>query len=195
MTAEARQLRADRQLAVRQAWKAEAELVRHGMGTRNWTTEEQNELLTRGSVKGYEGHHMVSVANNRALASDPNNIQFLTRDEHINGAHQGDPHNLTNGYYNPNTKTMEPFPGNEVQPVPAVQLTDPVQSGQGQGAENGSAPANTVSDTPTEASGPGATSEASGPGATSEASGPGAAPAATDPGQQDGPDDSQGQER
>jgi hypothetical protein len=132
---EARQLRADRQYAVRQAWKQEAERVRNGMGTRNWTKDEQAELLSRGSVKGYEGHHMISVANDRSLAGNPDNIQFLNRDEHINGAHQGDSHNLTNGYYNPETKSMETFENNELQPLPTVSLDNGPANAQGSGEE------------------------------------------------------------
>ena len=121
---DARQLRAERQAAVRNAWKAEAERVRNGMGTRNWSKDEQAQILSRGSVKGYEGHHMVSVSSNRALAGDPKNIQFLNRDEHINGAHKGSTQNPTNGYYNPQTKTMEPFANNEPTAQPVYNLSN-----------------------------------------------------------------------
>ena len=99
-----------RQYAVRQAWKNERELVKQGMGSRDWTPTEQREIHMKGSVSGYEGHHMKSVSTHPQYAADPNNIQFLSFDEHRDGAHDGKTRtNPTNGYYNPQTGKMHGF--------------------------------------------------------------------------------------
>ena len=88
-----------RSSAVRKAWKNEVEQVmRTGKGTRDWTTDQIDELLTTGKVKGYVGHHMKSVKGYPELAGDPTNIQFLTRQEHLL-AHGGNWHNVTHGRY------------------------------------------------------------------------------------------------
>ena len=112
-----------RQQAVDRAWEREVELVRDGKGTRQWTAEEQKELLEKGRVEGYHGHHMQSVKINPENAGNPDNIQFLTRDEHIKGAHKDDPrNNPTNGYYDPQTKTMHDFKDNQIAPVQSTEL-------------------------------------------------------------------------
>ena len=92
----------DRREAVRQAWKEEYETVKAtGQGkTRIWSSDELDELLSTGRVKGYEGHHMYSVSAYPELAGDPNNIQFLTRQEHF-AAHGFNWRNITNGWFNP----------------------------------------------------------------------------------------------
>ena len=56
-----RELNNARRRAVNQARKDEAELVREGKGTRNWTPEQQREWIRTGSCKGYKGHHMLNV--------------------------------------------------------------------------------------------------------------------------------------
>lgn len=119
-----RQLNNDRQYAVRHAWKEEQIRVANGEGTRNWTKEEQKELLETGRVAGYEGHHMKSASLYPEQARNPENIQFLTEEEHLYGAHQGNYHNQTNGYYNPETGTMTEFSGDELI-QPTVTLDDP----------------------------------------------------------------------
>ncbi len=106
---EKKRLSYERQNAVRKAWKEEQARVTDGHGTRKWTPEEQEEILSRGSVRGYEGHHMKSVSLYPEYAGDPKNIQFLNEDEHLLGAHNGDYHNLTNGYYDPETGIMNEF--------------------------------------------------------------------------------------
>lgn len=113
-----------RQNAVRQAWKDEQARVREGKGTRDWTVDEQRELLERGSVKGYEGHHMKSVSEYPEYAEDPKNIQFLTEDEHFQGAHQGSYRNPTNGYYDPETNTMTEFEGDSLGEIPVRPLSE-----------------------------------------------------------------------
>lgn len=119
---EKKRLAYERQNAVRQAWKEEQSRVRVGHGTRNWSAEEQEELLERGSVQGYEGHHMKSVSLYPEYAGDSKNIQFLTEDEHLYGAHNGSYHNLTNGYYDPETKEMHEF-GDKLEDLPDHDLT------------------------------------------------------------------------
>ncbi len=120
-----RQLTNARQNAVRGAWKEEQQRVARGRGTRNWSPEEQKELLKSGRVKGYEGHHMKSVRDFPQYAGDEKCIQFLSEDEHLNGAHQGSYHNATNGYFNPETGVMEEFSGSQLQPVPEISLSQP----------------------------------------------------------------------
>jgi len=80
----ARSLASLRQTAVRQAWKQEANLVRRGMqGTVRWSESEAQELLTRGKVSGYIGHHINSVKAFPHLAGNPNNIAFISRKIHL----------------------------------------------------------------------------------------------------------------
>lgn len=102
MSAEEKAVQKERRNAVRNAWKNERTLVMMGQGTRDWTAEEQKELIETGKIQGYQGHHMFSVANDNSLAGEPSNIQFLTKEEHLN-AHGGDWHNQTTGRFNPET--------------------------------------------------------------------------------------------
>ena len=115
---EKKRLSNERQNAVRKAWKAERERVEKGYCTRNWSEEEKKELLERGAVSGYEGHHMKAVSLYPEEAGNPKNIQCLTEDEHLYGAHNGDYHNQTNGYYDPDTNKMINFSGSELVEVP-----------------------------------------------------------------------------
>lgn len=119
---EKKQLTNARQAAVRNAWKNEKNLVSKGQGTRNWTKKEQQELMKRGSVKGYDGHHMKSVSKYPQYAGDARNIQFLNEKEHYN-AHGGNFRSSTNGYYNPENGKMYPFKGNELKSAPRVNLS------------------------------------------------------------------------
>ena len=120
---EKRQLNKERQAAVRNAWKAEKENVSNGKASRDWTPAEKNELMNKGSISGYEGHHMKSVSKHPEHAGNPNNIQFLTHDEHLNGAHKGSYHNPTNGYYDYKTGKMHNFKGNELKPAHKQSLS------------------------------------------------------------------------
>lgn len=121
--------------AVRQAWTQEKECVKNGQGTRDWTTEQQEDILKNGKVHGYEGHHMRSVSNGKTydeqmkIAGDKNNIQFLekTKDnnEHLK-AHNGNTKNRTNGYYDvKNGKTKDFGNGDPKAPKPE-KLSNPV---------------------------------------------------------------------
>lgn len=119
---EKKRLSYERQTAVRNAWKEEKARVEAGRGTRNWSKAEQEELLQRGAVSGYEGHHMKSVSAYPEYAGDSRNIQFLSEDEHLYGAHQGNYHQATNGYYNPETREMIEFEGDELRELPIMEL-------------------------------------------------------------------------
>lgn len=121
---ERRQLTNARQSAVRNAWKEERARVENGLGTRDWTPDQQKELLETGRVSGYDGHHMKSVSQFPQYAGDPNNIQFLSEDEHFEGAHQGSYHNATNGYYDPKTCKMNEFDGDELKAPPVEKLSE-----------------------------------------------------------------------
>lgn len=112
----------ERQNAVRKAWKIEAERVKSGVGTRDWTPEQQKEIIERGSVRGYEGHHMKSVSLFPQYAGEPKNIQFLTEEEHLYGAHYGNYHNLTNGYYDPYKEKMIVCQDDGLPEIPEIQL-------------------------------------------------------------------------
>lgn len=121
---EKKRLTAERSKAVRNAWKNEQALVMEGKGTRQWSKSEQKELIENGHISGYEGHHMKSVSEYPEYAGDSKNIQFLTREEHINGAHQGNTQNQTNGYYNTETRSIEWFEGEELKEQPTFELSE-----------------------------------------------------------------------
>ncbi|MGQ0715349.1 MAG: hypothetical protein ACT4PJ_16750 [Gemmatimonadaceae bacterium] len=88
-------LNSARRAAVRGLWRQERERVREtGRGSREWTDAEKDELLRTGKVKGYQGHHIHSVNEHPELARDPNNIEFVRRDEHLE-RHGGDRRNPT----------------------------------------------------------------------------------------------------
>lgn len=125
----------ERQKAVRQAWKLEKERVQNGKGTRDWSKKEQAEIAKRGSVAGYEGHHMKSVSLYPEQAGNPKNIQFLNEKEHLQ-AHGGDYHKPTNGYYDPKTQKMHEFKGSELREVPAKKLSSSNANTTGKNTSN-----------------------------------------------------------
>lgn len=98
-----RSIEAQRQAAVKEAFAQERRLVLQGKGTRDWSVSQQEELIRTGKVSGFDGSHMLDVSNNPSVASNPDNIQFLTYEEHIFGAHDSNPRNPTNGRYDPDT--------------------------------------------------------------------------------------------
>lgn len=115
-----RKITCQRSDAVALAWEREKALILQGKGTRDWNERQQREILERGSVRGFEGHHMISVQISDELAGDPDNIQFLTWREHLQ-AHGGNYFNPTNGYYDPATGKMHSFrKGVPHQPAPAA---------------------------------------------------------------------------
>lgn len=84
--------------AVREAWKYEQKNVELGGDgiTHSWTDTEKRELIETGRVSGYDGHHINDVSTYPEMQADPNNITFLTKEEHIL-AHNGNFNNSTNG--------------------------------------------------------------------------------------------------
>ena len=98
-----------RQTAVKRAWKNEREMVaKTGRGSRNWNSKQKIELLQKGKVKGYYGHHKFSVHGHQELKGDWRNIQFLTRKEHLR-AHNHNWRTQTKWKYRPGTRYQAHF--------------------------------------------------------------------------------------
>ena len=122
----------ERNKAIRKAWEREQELVKEGKGTRDWTKEQQQDILDPDKGKAYddqgrafEGQHMKSAAEYPEYQGDPNNIQFLTREEHLE-AHKGSWQNPSNWYYDPVTKEFHDFGDGDVVPCKIIELSDPI---------------------------------------------------------------------
>lgn len=119
------QLNKDRKRAVKEAWSREKELVCNGKDTVDWTVEQQNELIEKGHVSGYEGQHMKSVNEYPEYAGCVDNIQLLSHEEHL-AAHNCSEisekkgyHSPTNGYYDVKTNTIQSF-GDEPPRAPEI---------------------------------------------------------------------------
>ena len=126
------ELRAAKIAGISAAWGRERELIMQGQGTRDWTPEEQLVLRDLGRIPSYAGHHMKCANAYPEYAADPDNIQFLRytpgRDglsEHIDGAHQGNTHQPTNGYYDHRTRQMIDFGDHPPTPPPVMELSNP----------------------------------------------------------------------
>lgn len=124
----------ERNKAIRLAWEREQKLVAEGKGTRDWSQEQQKDILDPNIGKAkddngrsFEGQHMKSAVEYPEYQGDPDNIQFLTRDEHL-AAHKGSWQNPTNWYYNPETKEFVDFGENKPIPCTAINLSEPVCS-------------------------------------------------------------------
>lgn len=120
----------ERNKAVREAWNKELELVQEGKGTREWTPEQQKDILEKGRAydengKAFEGQHMKSAEMYPEYQGEPGNIQFLTREEHL-AAHDGNWQNSTNWYYNPVTKEKFDFGDGPFIPCEIIQLPEPI---------------------------------------------------------------------
>ena len=122
----------ERNKARRLAWKREQKLVAEGKGTRDWSEDQQKDILDPDRGKAYdengrafEGQHMKSAAEYPDYQGDPDNIQFLTREEHLE-AHKGSWQNPTNWYYDPETKEFVDFGENKPTPCKIIKLSDPV---------------------------------------------------------------------
>ncbi|MDO4816269.1 MAG: teneurin-3 [Bacillota bacterium] len=114
--------------AIDAAWKKEQELVREGKGTRDWTPEQQQDILSSGKAhdekgKAFEGQHMKSVEKYPECQGDPDNIQFLTRQEHLT-AHGGSWQNPTNWYYDPVTAERLDFGDGPCIPCEIIDLSE-----------------------------------------------------------------------
>lgn len=116
--------------AILAAWEREQNLVREGKGTRDWTQEQQQDILDKGKAyddngRAFEGQHMKSVEKYPEYQGDPNNIQFLTKAEHLE-AHQGNWQNPTNWCYEPVSKQFFAFGECELIPCEIIELSNPV---------------------------------------------------------------------
>lgn len=122
---------AETQKAVRIAWENEQKLVAKGKGTRDWTPDQQRDILESGKAhdadgRAFDGQHMKSAAVHPEYQGDPGNIQFLTREEHKE-AHKGDWKNPTNWYYDPVTKEYHDFGDGKYIPCEVIELSDPIR--------------------------------------------------------------------
>ncbi|MBR3814742.1 MAG: hypothetical protein IKK38_12835 [Spirochaetaceae bacterium] len=98
---------ADRNKGVKLAWQYEQEVIKMGgTGTRNWTAQEKDELLKNGIVRGIVGHHEQSVSAHPEEQANPDNISFLTREEHLQ-KHGGDFRNATDGKMKDKDRLLE----------------------------------------------------------------------------------------
>lgn len=124
---EKNRLNYQRSKGVAKAWERGRELVRKGRGTRQWTVKEQKELLRIGRVKGYQGHHMKSVAMHPEYAAEPRNNQFLSsrkeNNEHLK-AHRGDYRNESDGRYNVRTEKIRAMKDGRPRAMNAYELKD-----------------------------------------------------------------------
>lgn len=116
--------------AILEAWNKEQMLVQEGKGTREWTPEQQKDILEKGKAYdddgvAFQGQHMKSVEMYPEYQGDPGNIQFLPRAEHLE-AHNGNWKNPTNWYFNPITKEKIDFGDGPFIPCTIVQLPEPI---------------------------------------------------------------------
>lgn len=123
---------ADASKAIRLAWEQEQQRILNGEGTRNWTIEQQQDIIDKGKAydedgKAFEGQHMKSAAEYPEYQGDPGNIQFLTHQEHFE-AHRGNWQTPTNWYYDPVTKEFVDFGDGLFVPCKVIELSDPVYS-------------------------------------------------------------------
>jgi hypothetical protein len=98
---EARLVSYARREAVRKAWAQEREILqKYGADamTVRLSRAEQKELMERGAVPGWYGHHINSVkGNSLEMAGDPNNIKFVKGIEEHLAEHEGSFRNATSG--------------------------------------------------------------------------------------------------
>ncbi|GKU31431.1 teneurin-3 [Clostridium folliculivorans] len=116
--------------AICKAWNAEQQLVQEGKGTRDWTPEQQKDILEKGKAydekgKAFEGHHMLNVDKFPEHQGNPQNIEFLSRPEHLQ-AHDGNYQNPTLGYYDYNTGETRLFENGNLEPCIVIELSNPI---------------------------------------------------------------------
>ena len=127
MQEDKKRLNSLRQKAVREAWRREKALILQGLGTVDWTKHQQRLILQDRSVPGYEGQHMKSVMRFPQYAGDPNNIQFLTHEQHVDAHNTGKGksgyRSPTNGYYDPASGIMYGFGNGRPKVPPVIKLS------------------------------------------------------------------------
>lgn len=121
--------------AIEEAWKKEQGYVSQGQGTRDWMPKQQKDILEKGKAydergKAYEGHHMKSVEAYPEYQGKPENIQFLSREEHKT-AHNQNFQNSTNGHYDPGTGQTTQFEENSLEPCKAEKLSNHTDMNKG----------------------------------------------------------------
>ena len=119
-----------RSRAVKEAWEKEADRIREGRGTWDWTVEQQAELLIRShtnnpGVSGFEGSHMLSAKDYPEHAGNPDNIQLIPTIAHYDGVHERNPREHTpNGIYNAETGEVIPIEDGIIPTLREIELTD-----------------------------------------------------------------------
>ena len=121
---------ADASKAIRLAWEKEQRRVLEGEGTRDWTEKQQQDIIDRGKAydedgKAFEGQHMKSAAEYPEFQGEPDNIQFLTHQEHFE-AHRGNWQNPTNWYYDPANKQFLDFGEGKYISCEVIKLSTPI---------------------------------------------------------------------
>lgn len=116
--------------AICDAWNAEQQLVQEGKGTRDWTPEQQKDILEKGKAydengKAFEGHHMLNVEKFPEHQGNPQNIEFLSRPEHLH-AHDGNYQNPTCGYFDYITGETRFFENGNLEPCIVIELSNPI---------------------------------------------------------------------
>ena len=142
--------------AVRLAWEQEQQRVLKGEGTRDWTSSQQQDIIDKGKAydengKAFEGQHMKSVEKYPEFQGDPDNIQFLTNQEHLE-AHKGNWQNPTNWYYDPINKTYHEFGEGRFRPCKIIKLTTPICMPASESLAKSSVICNEKTDKPTDIS-------------------------------------------
>lgn len=125
--------------AVQDFWDSERELVKQGKGTRDWTIEQQIEIMnfkkngeerlhagapTDENGDAFEGQHMKSAEAYPQYQARGDNIQALTREEH-QVAHDDNFQNATNWYYDPITGEKTEFGNAEPSKPEPINLSPP----------------------------------------------------------------------
>ena len=116
--------------AIATAWDIEKQRVSEGKGTRDWTQQQQQDILDKGKAyddngRAFEGQHMKSVEKYPEYQGHPQNIQFLTKQEHLE-AHLGNWQNPTNWYYDPVSKQFTDFGEDMYIPCSVMELSEPI---------------------------------------------------------------------
>ena len=116
--------------AICKAWNAEQQLVQEGKCTRDWTPEQQKDILEKGKAydekgKAFQGHHMLNVDKFPEHQGNPKNIEFLSRPEHLQ-AHDRNYQNPTLGYYDYITGETRLFENGNLEPCIVIELSIPI---------------------------------------------------------------------